>query len=491
MLVCVLGAGNAGLFAANILKKTNPGLQIYVVGSQEIGIVGVGESSTEHFESYRKLMNLETKDIVKACYATFKYGVYFEGWRDEDYVHALLESTGEIKAQNTTGVSVGIPGHIVRNERKLDIVPSHYLEPNIKVCKNDYYPNQYHFDTFKLNEMLIEHGKSMGIKYFDDKITGYKWKEKGGNLQSVFSETTEYEADLFIDASGFQRLLIGQLEKEGRCDFVSKQDQMFVNSAIAFQCEHESDNYRCFTTAKKMNAGWLWRIPTYTRMGNGYAFNDRFITEEEAIAEIKDTLGFEPKIGRRFKFEAGYYDKTWVNNVVSIGLSSHFFEPLEATAIGMGITQARLLSEYLMSQTDVAKESYNRRIQDLFEQIFVFVRLHYVNCKQDTPFWQFVASQPLPVEVKKVVDIAKERMLYSYDVHADKEISIFHHENFNQVLYGLDLISSDVARKHLDLMRMYEHSQAKIDVSREQYARRLTSDNFIPHKQLIDSWINE
>ena len=38
------------------LKKSLPGLNVYVVGSSELGIVGVGESSTEHVMQFMHLM---------------------------------------------------------------------------------------------------------------------------------------------------------------------------------------------------------------------------------------------------------------------------------------------------------------------------------------------------------------------------------------------------------------------------------------------------
>ena len=63
--VCILGAGNAGLFAAHILKKNRPGLNIIVVGSKEVGIVGVGESSTEHIQYVTKALELLRQKCVK------------------------------------------------------------------------------------------------------------------------------------------------------------------------------------------------------------------------------------------------------------------------------------------------------------------------------------------------------------------------------------------------------------------------------------------
>jgi tryptophan halogenase len=481
MNVCILGHGNAGLMSALILKKNRPSVNISCIGSPEIGIVGVGESSTEHFFYLRQLLELEDDEIIKRCYATYKYGVYFEGWRDEDYVHALLSST-----RSNSGVPISLYGYMSENAPALDIIPPHMIEPECTI-DDDSYPNQYHFDTFKLNEMLRDLCEKHGVHLVNDTIDDVVFSDDG-NVEMLYSSASDtgYSADLFIDASGFKRILVGKMSE---FKFNSRQDDLFVDSAFAFQCEHEGDNYRQFTTAKRMSSGWMWRIPTYTRMGNGYAYSSKHITEEEALKEVTETLGFEPKIGRSFKFEAGHYETTWEKNVVAIGLSSHFFEPIEATAIGIGIMQSKLLVDYLGSCDPIATKSYNDKIQNMFSQAFKFIRLHYVNNNEDSEFWRDVAKKTIPPEVKKLIDIAQHRVITSGDVESSEDWQLFGPENFNNVLYGQGLIKPEILRQHLSLIGEDVTWKLRQDSLRRKLKKR--SENFKTHKQHIESIINE
>ena len=478
--VCVLGAGNAGLMAALILKIEKPGLDVFVVGSSEIGIVGVGESSTEHVNYFRNLLGISVKDFVVECGCTYKYGVDFQGWTDKRYIHSLISNGDGINSgpYHTEPEELFMYTNMSADCEPTDLSPPHHLK--YEVQSEDAFPNQFHFDTQKLNKFLIKRLKTQNIKFHDDTITDVLVSE-WGDVEAIESATTRYEADIFVDASGFKRLIANSVPG---FNFKSRQKDMFVDSAFAFQCPHdEPDNYPTFTQAIKMDAGWMWRIPTSKRMGNGYAYSSKHISYDQAVQEVHRKLGFKPKIGKTFKFEAGNYDRTWVGNTVLIGLSSHFYEPLEATAIGVGISQARILANYINSSF-ASKETYNVIIQDLFEQVFAFVRLHYVNCKVDTPFWQEVNNTLLPVEVKKYLDITRERVLLLEDVGNRSgavvtENRIFGAHNWNQVLYALGFLSKEVLEDHV---KAYGHTPR---------LRPHTEDfETIPHKQLIDKWNN-
>lgn len=478
--VCVLGAGNAGLMAALILKIERPGLDVYVVGSSEIGIVGVGESSTEHVNYFRNLLNVSVKDFVKESGCTFKYGVDFRGWTDKRYIHALTAADDGIRSgpYHTEPEELFMYTNMSANCDPLDLIQPTQL--NYEVSETDNFPNQFHFDTQKFNKFLHTQLKKHNIRYYDDTINSVKVSE-WGDCEAIESESTRYEADIFVDASGFKRIIASELPG---FEFHSRQDEMFVDSAFAFQCPHdEPDNYPVFTQAHKMNCGWMWRIPTSERMGNGYAYSSKHISYEDAVEEVTEKLGFRPNVGKTFKFEAGNYKRTWVGNTVLIGLSSHFYEPLEATAIGVGISQARILANYINSSS-ISKNTYNTIIQDLFEQVFAFVRLHYVNCHADTPFWQDVSKSIIPSEVKKYLDITRERVLLLEDVGnisgaVTTENRIFGAHNWNQVLYALGFLSEEILRDHV---QAYGH------IPRRRKFKDF--DDVIPHKQLIDKWNN-
>ena len=474
--VCILGSGNAGLYAAIMLKTQRRGLDVQVVGSQEIGIVGVGESSTEHVSYVMKALGLTTEEIIKECHATFKFGVWFD-WQKEQYVHSLINSNFDIGGGTLMGGFSGgthdLYRMIAHDQGGLNTVSKNLI--NSEISPKLQYPNQFHFDTFKLNEFLIKKAKQIGIAVFDDIITDYEFDDNG-YLKHVESETSIYPADLFVDCSGFQRLLAKQVDE---FKWVSQQHNLFVDSAFSFFTEH-GDNYRPFTIAEKMPSGWMWGIPVHTREGKGYCYSSKHSSEEEAREDVEEKLGHPIKIAKRFTFDAGHMNKTWHKNMVLCGLASHFFEPLEATSMGVSVQQARLLGKYIEDEGD-EHQAYNELVQRMFKQMWTFIRLHYHNAEPDSPFWQDVVKAEVPAEVQKILDIASYRMLLSEDINVHLDWYIFHEVNFNQVLYGVGALSPEVARKHCELVGYPPNG----------YTPSIPPGELIKHKQWIDDTVNE
>lgn len=477
--VCILGAGNAGLFAAHILKKQRPGLNIIVVGSKEVGIVGVGESSTEHIQHITKALGISAAEMCANTGSTFKFGVWLD-WHKEEWVHSLFSSSSE----NThTYNNHTLYDSFALGEPAISGIPKNTLEGMVHPKQ---IPNQFHFDTFLLNEYLTKEAIKKGIHVYDDKITNFNFREDG-YLESIESEQSVYPADFFIDASGFARLLSKEVDA---FEWVSQQHHMFVDSAFAFPTEHSDDedfNYLPFTMAKKMKAGWMWQIPVHHRRGNGYVYNSKFTTYEEAVSEVEEKLGHKINVVKRFEFEAGHFNKTMHKNMALIGLSSHFFEPLEATAMGVGIQQARLLCKYITSDTyeDFLVDDYNREVQKMFKQMWTFLRLHYVNPVPDSPFWEHVANTELPSEVQRILDIVKHRMLNMEDIDCHLDWYIFHEINFNQVLYCIGELPPKVAMQHQVLSnRIPRPGFDVLELTPEIEAELL------PHKKYVEGLIN-
>lgn len=480
--VCILGAGNAGLFAAHILKKHRPGLNIIVVGSKEVGIVGVGESSTEHIQHVTKALGITAAEMCANTGSTFKFGVALD-WQKEPWTHALF-STDQVD-NNTPHVynQHSLYDSFALGESPSMGIPSNTLEGMIHPKQ---IPNQFHFDTFLLNEYLTKEAIKKGIHVHDDKITEFNFNDDG-YLESIESETNIYPADFFIDASGFARLLSKEVEE---FEWVSQQHNMFCDRAFAFPTDYPDDpehNYLPFTNAKKMKCGWMWQIPVHHRQGNGYVYSSKHTTYEEAVAEVEEKLGHKINVVKTFEFEAGHFNKTLHKNMALVGLSSHFFEPLEATAMGVGIQQARLLVKYIADTTydESMQKHYNREVQKMFRQMWTFLRLHYINAVPDSPFWEDVAKAKVPEEVQELLDIVKHRMLNIEDLDCHLDWYIFHEANFNQVLYCIGELPSEVAMQHQLLQNRIPRPSVVYNTLGEQQLSEL-----IPHKKYIDGLID-
>lgn len=79
--VVIAGGGTAGWVAAAALSKRLQGLvDVVLVESEEIGTVGVGESTIPPVTLFHNLLGIDEQEFMRATDATFKLGISFEHW---------------------------------------------------------------------------------------------------------------------------------------------------------------------------------------------------------------------------------------------------------------------------------------------------------------------------------------------------------------------------------------------------------------------------
>jgi tryptophan halogenase len=429
--ICILGAGTSGLISALILKKSYPNINITVIKSPIVDIVGVGEGSTEHWAEFMNFVDIDVVELIKETDATFKYGIKFDNWNgdNKEYFHAVVT---EFTQQTALGYPYIYHKLLVDNEDPLKCVGDFIIN------SEHYYPlelsaNQFHFDTFKLNEFLQRKCLEANIEIVEDTIISVDTNDNG--IASISGEVNNYVADFFIDCSGFHKVLTTKLNSE----WVDCADYLPVNSAITFPTEFiDNQKIPSYTKATALSAGWVWQIPTQNRFGNGYVYCDKFIDEETALKEVEELYGKKLNIVKRFKFSAGYTKTPWIKNVCAIGLSASFIEPLEATNIGTAIQQAFSLSTCIPtwdpSITTIA-DIYNSQFVDVFQNTIDFVQLHYLTKREDTDFWKYCKTLKLTEFNKKTLPMYKENMPLSTTFA--KPYILFRNHNWFLVLNGL------------------------------------------------------
>ena len=437
----ILGAGTAGIVSALILKTYNEELDISIIKSKKIGIVGVGEGSTEHWATFLDYINVNVVNFFKHTDCTYKHGIMFENWNGDNTSYMQNVNTFFSQQDDTTGYPFLQHLRLINTNTQLET-----LDPNTVLSKH-YQPvsrstNQFHFDTFKLNEYLLTICKDRQINIIEDTITDVVISSSG--IETLKGEVNNYTADLYIDASGFNRVLLSKLGAK----WIDCTEYLPMNSAITFPTTFKEDeDYPAYTRAIAMNAGWIWQIPTQQRYGNGYVFCDKFITEEEALAEAEELYQQKLTVGRTFKFGAGYVEDVWIKNCVAVGLSASFIEPLEATNIGTGIQQAFALITHLDAQTipDESKKVYNKIIRNVFKNTVDFVQLHYFTKRNDTNFWKFCKNIKKTDFNEQTLEVFKNTMpTWPY---FSNPYYLFNQQNWITVLNGLELIDR---QKYID-----------------------------------------
>jgi tryptophan halogenase len=204
------------------------------------------------------------------------------------------------------------------------------------------------------------------------------------------------EGDLFIDCSGFRGLLIEQTLKAG---FEDWSHWLPNDRAIAIPTESNGDE-QPLTRATARPAGWQWRIPLQHRVGNGYVYSSAHISDDDALDTLLANLG-APTLGdpNFLRFKAGRRKASWVKNVIAMGLSGGFLEPLESTSIHLiqsGI--ARLMTLFptrAFSEAEIRR--YNTTIAREYADIRDFIVLHFnATERNDTAYWDYNRTMSLP-----------------------------------------------------------------------------------------------
>jgi hypothetical protein len=476
----VVGGGTSGLVSALMLKKSWPNLEITVIESSNLGIIGVGEGSTEHWQRFMDHMEIYTPDLFREAGATYKVGIKFNNWHGDNtsYWHSIVEHF------STNTPESGLPYMFLRmvsdnfdpNDTAWKIsTQSRHVEPLHSST------SQYHFDTFKLNDFLHKIAKSHSIKFIDTDIVDVELDEQGYVSSLIDKDNQRHSSDFYIDCSGFRRVIGSKLGIQ----WVDCQQELPMNRAMAFPTPGTFD-IPSYTQATAMSSGWMWRIPTQERYGNGYVFCDSFINEEQAEQEVK-TVFEDATIARHVKFTPGYVNQFWVKNCAMIGLSSVFVEPLEASSIGTTIQQTFLLIPALFSYSkddgDKTSQRYNDVVHDIANNVIDFIQLHYFTQRNDSEFWKWCKSNI------KITDFNRETLEYFknnwvYQHYFNKPLLMFTQINWIQVMHGLRMFNTTRIQKlfdtHLSNYRPITDYELNFDNERNKTVQTFT------HREAIE-----
>lgn len=481
MKISIVGGGTAGLIAAITLQKKLPLAEVSIIESSSIGIIGVGEGSTEHWRMFCKQVDIDMDDLVINTDATHKQGIYFEGWTNVNplYFHSIgyMERTESIIPVYEY---LNVTGRLLTNSLAHPEFINNYVVMNKEQSVSGTV-NQYHFDTFKLNEYMHKIAKQRGICVIDDVIKSVNVNGEDGNIDSVKGEKDEYYADFWVDASGFSRILSSSIN-ESR--WVSASEYLLVDRAIPFPTgPDESGNIRPYTRARAASSGWIWEIPTQKRRGNGYVFSSSHISEDEAVNEIETIVGVRPDNPRVIKFEAGHLDKMWTKNCVSIGLSGSFVEPLEATSISTAIQQSAILATFLPTYQRGSKHlqnRYNKIMDEFHENLIAMIALHYVSDRTDTEFWINCSRMKKPQYLQDLIDIWSERPPNFTDLTLNG-FELFQTAHFWHVAQGQGLVSKDLCSQSLRHTGLYSTAIDMLEAAR----KNVLNEKVIPHGALF------
>lgn len=455
----VLGGGNAGLMVALYLRASYPELPIKVIKSENIGTIGVGEGSTEHWAMFAQATGISSIDIVKEAGATIKGGIKFENWHGDgtSYFHSLPEYMAVSDSYS------GMPYTLLR-------LIAEGVEPgklHWHMLMDGKHPDadvdwffQFHFDSIKLNDFFLKKCRERNIDIINADIVDAILDDNGFVEYLIDKNNYKYHSEFFVDASGFSRIISSKLGSK----WIEYSDYLPMNSAIAFPTAYQKE-IPPYTLAKALSSGWFWRSPVQDRFGNGYVFSDAFISEDQAIAEIQKEFKEPIEIGKKVNFVSGRIDKFWIKNCVSVGLSSNFVEPLEASNISTTVQQSRVLAVALSTweRDDLSTiKQYNETFDGVMTNILDFIQLHYFTERNDSEFWRWCSNNMKMTEFNQEhIEMFKKNFI-NQTVLPSNNYNIYDILNWIQVMHGLRMFDpvriKDIYTKyrHFEKMSKYE-----------------------------------
>ena len=415
--IVIVGGGTAGWMTAAALSTIMNGrCNIRVVESDEIGIVGVGEATIPMIQRFNRVLGIDENEFMRETMGSFKLGVEFVNWGKlgDRYMHGFGRLGQDLATvpfdqywQKMRRVGKAAPLEeysITRLAAKANrFMPARHDVPNSPLADINY---AYHFDASLYARYLRTVSESRGVERIEGKIVQVSRRAHDGHVDAVVLESGQrIEGDLFIDCTGFRGLLIEQTLETG---FEDWSHWLPCDRALAVPCE-PAPVLTPYTRATAHQSGWQWRIPLQNRIGNGHVYCSRYISDDEAAARLLANLdGKALADPRPVRFTTGMRKKSWNKNVVAIGLSSGFMEPIESTSIDTIQNAIQMLLDFFpdqgFSQPDI--DTFNARSRAYYEGIRDFIILHYkLNQRDDAAFWRDCAHMEIPEPLRQKMEL--------------------------------------------------------------------------------------
>lgn len=406
--ILVVGGGSSGWMTASALcKYFGDRVNVSVVESSKTGPVGVGESTIIPFNRFLHLVGLKDDEWMRHCNATYKSSIRFTDFSEIGKVFEYPFG-GRIDERGMGQWSMfrAYFDDLDHNSFCEYFNDMYFLSKYNRLTRNqdkqldfDFDKDTaYHFDASLFGKFLKEKiCDPAGVEHFVDDIVSVE-KDSTGYLTSIIGESgKKYVADLYVDCTGFKSLL---LEKEMGSEFISYKPWLLNDRALATKIDYKDKEVELnnVTNCTALSSGWVWNIPLWSRIGTGYVYSSDFISDDDAEKEFKQHLGTDEVEFNKIQIRHGVRKNTWVKNVVGVGLSYGFVEPLEST--GLVSTHIvienliELLSRKDLNVTAFDKDGFNYSNQQILNGYRDFVALHYrLSSRRDTPYWNYLTEE--------------------------------------------------------------------------------------------------
>ncbi len=509
--VVIVGGGTSGWMTASYLRAAfGDRVEVTLVESKNVPTIGVGEatfSTVRHFFDY---LGLHERDWMPECQATYKLGIRFENWRAEG--HHFYHPFERLRVVDGFPLTdwwlhtrpggrfdrdcflIAALGDAKKSPRYLtgELFEQQFLEESSERVhrttlseQDTQFPYAYHFDAALLARYLTGYSVDRGVRHVLDDVVDVVLDQKGWISHVVTKEHGQLSGDLFIDCTGFRGLLLNKALGE---QFMSYQDTLPNDRAVALRVpvDMAEQGIRPCTTATAQNAGWIWTIPLFGRIGTGYVYSGDYCEPDEAERTLREFVGpaAEDLEANHIGMRIGRSRRSWVRNCVGIGLSSGFVEPLESTGIFFIQNAVEQLVKHFPDDSwdDRLRTAYNRQVANVMDGVREFLVLHYyAAARRDNQYWRDTKTRPMPDALADRIDQWKVTL-------PDADTIFPHYHGFEPYSYhamllglgGLEL-RAPVALRYLDGIAAAKEFRAVRDQAKDLVERLPSQYGYFAH----------
>jgi tryptophan halogenase len=413
--IVIVGGGTSGWMAAALLARVlgASGCRITLIEPPGARGIAVGEASIPSILALVKALGVDEVEMMQRCEATYKLGIQFCDWLGPDtrICHPFGVCGARIDGRDL------FPFWLAEYKRGATKQPYHAYSFHWAAAKAGKSPRSFnrpspitetqsyafHFNAESLANWLRATALSAGVREIAGTVTHATLSESG-DISAVTLTTGEaISGDFFVDCSGFQSVLMQSALHDPFNDWGAS---LLCDRAVAFRIPGRGVVLP-YTKSQALSAGWMWNIPLAHHTGLGYVYSSKFITDEEAWLELQTASAAvsETVATPRFlKMRVGRQTHFWKRNVLAIGLSAGFLEPLESSGIHLSQTGIELFLEVFPGGSDwlAPRTHYNRRMSAIYDEVRDFVQLHYaLSQRTDTAFWLAAREAPLSSGVQR------------------------------------------------------------------------------------------
>lgn len=266
----------------------------------------------------------------------------------------------------------------------------------------------YQLDAPAYSELVKQLAIRLGVKPVAAEVGSVE--ASGDSIGGLnLSDGTRVTADLYVDASGREARLIGEMA-----------GATFDSWADWFPCDRllsagapRLGRLASFSQISAFHGGWIGLFPLQNRTAVVAAYNSNSVTDADAV-ELARVIGRMPISGDAIvsSLRPGIQRSPWIGNCVAVGEAAISVDPIDAlelqTAHGC-ISHLITLFPTTNDQFPEA-EAYNQTIASFGENLRDFQAAHYLlNRRFDDKMWDDVRETRMPDGLKRKVDLFRAR----------------------------------------------------------------------------------